>query len=173
MRLTGKGNSNSHGARPVHPIITMITWCRTSRLSITLWVGMLASAARTAFAPERRPALRVSHTLSLSLSLSRSLSQTHPPTHTLSLFLSLSLTHTRGTRSEVRAAVRGGGGLVRQDVTHWGSGLRGARLEVGGVTSSARTAFASERRAALLVAESSANSSRVRSVVVRGCVESV
>jgi len=24
VRLPGKGNSNSHGARPVHPIITMI-----------------------------------------------------------------------------------------------------------------------------------------------------
>jgi len=30
----GKGNSNSHGARPVHLIITMIKWIRTSRLSI-------------------------------------------------------------------------------------------------------------------------------------------
>ena len=35
VRLPGKGNSNSHGARPVHLIITMITWIRTSRLSIT------------------------------------------------------------------------------------------------------------------------------------------
>ena len=30
----GKGHSNSHGARPVHLIITMIKWIRTSRLSI-------------------------------------------------------------------------------------------------------------------------------------------
>ena len=29
-----KGNSNSHGARPVHLIITMLKWIRTSRLSI-------------------------------------------------------------------------------------------------------------------------------------------
>ena len=28
------GNSNSHGARPVHLIIKMIRWIRTSRLSI-------------------------------------------------------------------------------------------------------------------------------------------
>ena len=35
VRLPGKGNSNSHGARPVHLIITMIKWIRTSRLSIT------------------------------------------------------------------------------------------------------------------------------------------
>ena len=35
VRLPGEGNSNSNGARPVHLIITMIMWIRTSRLSIT------------------------------------------------------------------------------------------------------------------------------------------
>ena len=34
IRLPGKGNSNAHGARPVHQIISMIKWIRTSRLSI-------------------------------------------------------------------------------------------------------------------------------------------
>jgi len=34
VRLPGKGNSNPHGARPVHQIISMIKWIRTSRLSI-------------------------------------------------------------------------------------------------------------------------------------------
>jgi hypothetical protein len=34
VRLPGKGNSNTHGAEPVHPIITMIKWFRASRLSI-------------------------------------------------------------------------------------------------------------------------------------------
>ena len=34
VRLPGKGNSNSRGARPVHLIISMIKWIRTSRLSI-------------------------------------------------------------------------------------------------------------------------------------------
>ena len=34
VRLPRKGNSNSHGARPVHLIITMLKWIRTSRLSI-------------------------------------------------------------------------------------------------------------------------------------------
>ena len=34
VRLPGKGDSNSHGARPVHLIITMIKWIRTRRLSI-------------------------------------------------------------------------------------------------------------------------------------------
>ena len=33
-RLPGKGNLNSHGARPVNQIISMIKWIRTSRLSI-------------------------------------------------------------------------------------------------------------------------------------------
>ena len=32
VRLPGKGNSNSHDARLVHLIITMIKWIRTSRL---------------------------------------------------------------------------------------------------------------------------------------------
>jgi len=34
VRLPGKGNSNSHGAKPVHLIITMIEWIRTNRLLI-------------------------------------------------------------------------------------------------------------------------------------------
>ena len=34
VRLPGKRNSNSHGARPVHLNITMIKWIRTRRLSI-------------------------------------------------------------------------------------------------------------------------------------------
>jgi len=34
VRLPGKGNSNSLGARPVHLIITMIKWIRTNRLLI-------------------------------------------------------------------------------------------------------------------------------------------
>ena len=34
VRLPGKGDSNCHGARPVHLINTMIKWIWTSRLSI-------------------------------------------------------------------------------------------------------------------------------------------
>ena len=34
VRLPRKGNSNSHGVRPVHLIITKMKWIRTSRLSI-------------------------------------------------------------------------------------------------------------------------------------------
>ena len=33
VRRPGKGNSNSHGARPVHLIIILMKWIRTSRLS--------------------------------------------------------------------------------------------------------------------------------------------
>ena len=33
VRLPGQGDSQSHGARPVHLIITTIKWTRTSRLS--------------------------------------------------------------------------------------------------------------------------------------------
>ena len=33
IRLPGKGDSNSHGARPVYISISMIQWIRTSRLS--------------------------------------------------------------------------------------------------------------------------------------------
>jgi len=38
--LPGKGNSNSHGARPVHLIIKMIKWIRTSRLSKKNFVSL-------------------------------------------------------------------------------------------------------------------------------------
>ena len=34
VRLPGKGNSNSHGARPVHLTITVVKRIGTSRLSI-------------------------------------------------------------------------------------------------------------------------------------------
>ena len=33
IRLPGKGNSNSHGARPVHQIFSMMKWIQTNRLS--------------------------------------------------------------------------------------------------------------------------------------------
>ena len=34
VRLPGKGDTDSHGARPVHQIMVIIKWIRTSRLSI-------------------------------------------------------------------------------------------------------------------------------------------
>ena len=36
VKLPREGNANSHGARPVHLIITMMKWMRTSRLSIKI-----------------------------------------------------------------------------------------------------------------------------------------
>jgi hypothetical protein len=39
VRLPGKRNSTSHDARPVHPIITMIKWIRTSRLAIKNFIS--------------------------------------------------------------------------------------------------------------------------------------
>ena len=49
-RIPGKGYSNSHGTRPVHLIITMIKWIRTSRLSIknslSLWSQAVHLLAR-------------------------------------------------------------------------------------------------------------------------------
>ena len=37
----GRGNSKSHGARPVHQIITMAKWIQTSRLSIKNSLSLL------------------------------------------------------------------------------------------------------------------------------------
>jgi len=47
VRLPEKGNSNSHGARPVHLIITMIKWIRTSRLSIKNSLSLSAERTET------------------------------------------------------------------------------------------------------------------------------
>ena len=43
VRLPGKGNSNFHGARPVHFIVTKIYWIRTSRLSIKKTLSLASS----------------------------------------------------------------------------------------------------------------------------------
>ena len=40
-RLPGNGNSHSHCARPVHLIITIINWIRTSRLSVKNSLSLL------------------------------------------------------------------------------------------------------------------------------------
>ena len=52
----GNGNSNSHGARPVHLIITMIKWIRTSRLSIKNSLSERARLESCFFFCARRPA---------------------------------------------------------------------------------------------------------------------
>ena len=43
VRVPGKGNSNSYDTRPVHLIITMRKWIRTSRLSIKNSLSLLPS----------------------------------------------------------------------------------------------------------------------------------
>jgi len=42
--VPGKENSNSHGARPVHLIITTIKWTRTGRLAIQNSLSLGAGA---------------------------------------------------------------------------------------------------------------------------------
>jgi len=54
VRLLGKGNSNSHGARPVHQIITMIKWIRTSRLPIKNSLSGVVMSWRSAEAAVER-----------------------------------------------------------------------------------------------------------------------
>ena len=58
-RLPGKGNSNSHGARPVDLIITMIKWTRTSRLSVknslSYWGAIMSSERKQGFSAEQVP----------------------------------------------------------------------------------------------------------------------
>ena len=47
VRLRRKVNSNSHDARLVHPIITMIRWIRTSRLSMNNSLSRVGAEAMT------------------------------------------------------------------------------------------------------------------------------
>ena len=58
IRLPGKGNSNSHGARPVHLIITMIKWIRTTRLSILSrrWIPGWNWSLLRSISPRQTPA---------------------------------------------------------------------------------------------------------------------
>ena len=53
IRLPGKGNSNSHGARPVHLIITMIKWIRTGT---SAWVWYCQKSGAKAIRPAGRRA---------------------------------------------------------------------------------------------------------------------
>ena len=46
IRLPGKGNSNSRGARPVHQIISMMKWIRTSRLPIKYFLSVAGGGSR-------------------------------------------------------------------------------------------------------------------------------
>ena len=98
VRLPGKGISNSHGARPVHLIITMIKWFRTSRLSIknslSPWQETGGASRRHPghhpVCPDQPPIPRRAGAnpplcLSSPLSLPLSLTHTHTHTHTPAL----------------------------------------------------------------------------------------
>ena len=45
MRLPGNGNPNLHGARPVHRILTMLKWTRTSRSSKKITLSLYAPSS--------------------------------------------------------------------------------------------------------------------------------
>ena len=81
-RLPENGNSNSHGAGPVHLIIKMMKWVRTSRLSITLSL----SGGPSVHGRRSTGAMLVSiRNKSISLSLSLSLSRARARSLSLSL----------------------------------------------------------------------------------------
>jgi len=73
VRLPGKGNSNSHSARPVHLIITMVQWIRTMRLSIKNSLSLCPLAA--GLLSNREPSTQV---MTLELSLKPASTHLHP-----------------------------------------------------------------------------------------------
>ena len=83
VRLPGKGNSESHGARPVHLIITILMWIRASRLSM---MNSLPGVLCVSLPPRR-----------LQVSLTRVVAFCRPATHTS---LSWDLSGRGTTRAE-------------------------------------------------------------------------
>ena len=61
IRLPGKRQLNSHGARPVHLIITMIEWIRTSRLSTKNSLSGLTALLGPYGRRERESALMITY----------------------------------------------------------------------------------------------------------------
>ena len=51
MSLTGKENSNSHGARPVHQVISVIKWIQTRRISIENSLSLKGVGCRNSWNP--------------------------------------------------------------------------------------------------------------------------
>ena len=92
-RLPGKGDSNSHGARPVHLFITMIKWIRNSRLSIKNSLSVCSWQEHGAGGRVLSGWGRCGH-FTLSLSHTHPLSFVLSLSHTPSLSLFLSLSHT-------------------------------------------------------------------------------
>ena len=93
--LPGKGDSNSHGARPVHLIIMIIKKIRTSRLSINELCLSARSSKRSPSRPTALTTLRLrcakpSHTTYWWNGFSRVILPTNPSTCCL-LFLVMKL----------------------------------------------------------------------------------
>ena len=74
VRIYEKGSSNFHGARPLHLTISMITWTRTSRLSIRAG-GALPPSHRT----DPADVVFVDHFLRLGVYRGTSLIRNTPP----------------------------------------------------------------------------------------------
>ena len=102
VKIPGKGNSTSHGARPVHLIITMIEWIRTSRLPAN------DSCSRAA-------GISLSVYLALSLCLSLCVSLSLPPP------VSLSLSHTYTLSAGIGAFAGAGNEGAPSQAGHQGS----------------------------------------------------
>ena len=94
VRLPGKRISNSHGARPVHLIISMIKWIRTSRLSIKNSLSLWAQDGKEVVVSVPVPV----GTRARDVSVSPTHSHSHSLSHTPSRFLSLTLTLLDGSR---------------------------------------------------------------------------
>ena len=101
VRLPGERNSNSYGARPIHLIITMMKWNRTSRLSIKNYLSFPSTPNHCTLNPFQEigekftqavngvahtPTLPHSHTPTLPHSHTPTLPHSHTPTlpHSLS-----------------------------------------------------------------------------------------
>jgi len=68
IRLPGKGNSNSYGARPVHLIIAMLKWIRTNRLPIKNSLSLaqpLGWRGATPFSATTSPQIRINSPFSV------------------------------------------------------------------------------------------------------------
>jgi len=78
VRLPGKGNSNSLGARPVHLIITIIKWIRTSRLSIENSLSSLLAAV-AGWSTKRHAGARASRASSTTLQTAVQRQQLYKP----------------------------------------------------------------------------------------------
>jgi len=99
VTLPGKGNSNSHGERTIHLIITMIRWNRTSRLSIKNYLSLSLHKAEI-HKHTYAPSIKQKHTHTCFPSIKQKHTHTFSPstkqkhTHTYSPSIEQKHTHT-------------------------------------------------------------------------------